>query len=119
MSLPHNIKLTAYSRKLRNHSTLAEVLLWQQLKGRQLLNYKFRRQTPIGKYIVDFFCHELMLTIEIDGSTHIQNEEYDAKRQKVLEGLGIRFLRFNDSQVKKNIEGVLEEIRMWILKNGS
>ena len=77
----------------------------------------FHRQKPIDNYIVDFFCSELLLAIEIDGSTHADKEKYDEKRQERLEGLGVRFLRFYDHEVKENIEGVLEKIAEWIDAN--
>ena len=79
--------------------------------------YKFLRQRPMDDYIVDFFCPELMLAIEIDGSTHVGKENYDKKRQERLEGLEIHFLRFYDSDIKINIEGVLEKIGGWIDAN--
>ena len=111
MALSYNPKLIAYSRQLRSKSTLSEVLLWQSIKGRQLPGYKFRRQKPTGGYIVDFFCPELMLAIEIDGSAHFQKENYDIKRQKRPEKLGIKILRFGDKQIKNNLHGVIAEIK--------
>jgi len=117
MSLIHNVGLKIKSRELRKASTLAEVLLWQRFKGRQLLGYKFRRQTLVGNYIVDFFCYELMLAIEIDGTTHFQKEGYDKQRQSDIEKLGIKFLRFGDTQVKQNLAGVVDEIIEWINKH--
>ena len=62
---------------------------------------------PIDEYIVDFYCHELMLAIEVDGSSHINKHEYDLRRQKKLESLGVRFIRFEDSDVKRNLNEVL------------
>jgi len=79
--------------------------------------YKFSRQKPIGNYIVDFFCNRLRLAIEIDGSTHFDQMEKDEKRQKELEKLDIRFLRFGDTQVKQNMESVILEIKEWINEN--
>ena len=67
----YNKNLKAFSRKLRNNSTLSEVLLWSELKGRKILGYRFTRQKPLGKYIADFYCFELKLVIEIDGESHI------------------------------------------------
>jgi len=77
--------------------------------------FDFDRQKPIDKYIVDFFCNELMLVIEIDGESHNEKNEYDKHRQKRLELLGIRFLRFYDIDIKKNMNGVLSTIENWIL----
>jgi very-short-patch-repair endonuclease len=82
-----------------------------------MLGYDFDRQKPINNYIVDFFCNELMLAIEIDGISHDYKVVEDEMRQSKLESLGIRFLRFNDSDVKENIEGVVTSIRNWILEH--
>ena len=78
------------------------------------MGYDFHRQKPIDEYIVDFFCPALMLAIEIDGVSHIGKEEKDRKRQRQLENLGIRFLRFDDLDVKWDMEGVLRTIKKWI-----
>lgn len=112
----YNPKLKLLARKLRNNSTLAELLLWRALKGKQMLGYDFHRQKPIDNYIVDFFCPKLMLAIEIDGISHDEKIEQDEKRQKKLESLGVRFLRFQDEDVKQNLDGVVEAIQQWILE---
>jgi very-short-patch-repair endonuclease len=78
--------------------------------------YQFMRQKPIGNYIVDFFCSKLKLVIEIDGESHSGKQEYDFKRQKELEALGLSFLRFYDRDVKQNMNGVLQVIDNWIQK---
>jgi release factor glutamine methyltransferase len=106
--IPYNPNLKEFARQLRENSTLSEVLLWKHLKGKQMLNYDFDRQKPIDDYIVDFFCNELMLAIEIDGDTHNYKFEEDITRQKRLENLGIRFLRFTDRDVKQNIEVIAQ-----------
>ena len=116
--LPYNPILKDLARELRNNSTLSEVLLWMHLKGGQMLGHDFDRQKPIDNFIVDFFCNELMLAIEVDGETHNYRMNRDKERQKRLEGLGIWFLRFTDEEVKQNIEGVVEEIERWIRENG-
>ena len=112
--IPYKPKLKEVARKLRKSGTLSEVLLWRYLKGKQVLGYDFDRQKPIDNYIVDFFCNELMLAIEIDGCSHNEKSEEDRIRQAKLESLGIRFLRFHDSDIKKNIQGVLWVIEDWI-----
>ncbi len=76
--------------------------------------YDFHRQKPIGNYIVDFFCKDLMLAIEIDGISHNDKVSKDIERQKQIESFGISFLRFNDLDVKKNIAGVVAAIEKWI-----
>ena len=115
--LPYNPKLKEVARRLRKNGTLSEVLLWRYLKGKQILGCDFDRQKPINNYIVDFFCNELMLAIEIDGCSHNEKSEEDRIRQAKLESLGIRFLRFHDSDIKKNIQGVLWVIEDWIRKH--
>jgi very-short-patch-repair endonuclease len=117
MSLKYNPKLKERAKELRKNSTLSEVLLWNRLKRKQLKGYQFLRQKPIDNYIVDFFCPDLMLAIEIDGSSHHENEEYDKKREEELKNLGINIIRVTDSRVKNNIEGVVWEIEEWIDKN--
>ena len=86
-----NLKLKA--RLLRQNSTLAEILLWKNIKDRAL-GYEFHRQVPIDEFIVDFYCHELSLVIEVDGNTHDYNFINDELRQKKLESLGIMVVRF-------------------------
>ena len=115
--ITYDPKLKDLARQLRKNSTLSEVLLWNYLKGKQMLDYDFDRQKPIDNYIVDFFCNELMLAIEIDGDTHNYKIDKDEFRQKKLEGLGVRFLRFTDEDVKKNIEGVVMAIEDWIRRS--
>ena len=115
--IPYNPNLKERARELRNNSTLAEVLLWNQIKGRKIKGYQFLRQKPLDNFIVDFFCYELMLAIEIDGESHAEKAEYDEARQRRLEALGVRFLRFYDRDVKTNMEGVLQRIYAWIEEN--
>lgn len=115
--LPYNPALKEKARQLRNNSTTSEIKLWKFLKGRQMYGYDFHRQKPLGEYIVDFFCNELMLAIEIDGLSHEGQEEYDKQRQEKLESMGIKFLRFDDDDVFYNIEKVLDEIERWIKSN--
>lgn len=114
--LTYNPKLKSTARMLRKQSTLAEILLWNELKGKQILSCDFHRQKPIGKYIVDFFCPRLMLAIEIDGASHLDRTEEDKKRQGELESLGIRLLRFEDIEVKRDLEAVISTIRDSILE---
>jgi very-short-patch-repair endonuclease len=106
-----------FSRYLRNNSTLSEVLLWNELKAAKMLGYKFNRQKPLGNYIVDFYCKKLSLVIEVDGSSHASEEAFikDAKRQKILEEMGLKFIRVDDSDVKFNISNVLLTIEACIL----
>lgn len=113
--LPYNKKLIPLARELRKNMTPGEVILWQNIRKRAL-GYRFHRQVPIGQFIVDFYCHELMLAIEIDGSSHNHPEVSvnDLERQQKLEKLGVSFLRVDESEVKKEISFVLEIISNWI-----
>lgn len=114
--IPYNLKLKEIARTLRKNSTFGEILLWKKLRNKQLLGYDFHRQKPIDQFIVDFYCSELLLAIEIDGGSHNSDEarEKDDARQKHLELLGVNFLRFNEQDVRKNIDYVLEVIEHWI-----
>ena len=100
-------------RELRNEPTSAEILLWAHLKGRQVLGKKFRRQYSIGKYVIDFFCVECDIGIELDGSLHFAELKVDYERQRTefLESQGVRLLRFENKVVFDNMEAVLETIR--------
>lgn len=115
--IPYNPKLKQLARNLRNNSTKSEVILWTYLKGKQIKGYDFHRQKPIGNYIIDFFCNELMLAIEIDGESHYGNEEIDKIRQQEIEKFGIYFLRFDDNEIFYNLENVIRTIESWIDKH--
>lgn len=115
--LHYNPKLKELARKLRRNSTLSEVLLWKKLKGRQMMGYDFHRQKPIDEYIVDFYCPALKLAIEIDGESHFLRQDEDTRRQKRLENTGVRFIRFDDLEVKFEMESVLKRIKDWIRQN--
>ena len=115
---PYNPKLKELARELRKESTLAEVLLWKYLKGRQLKGYDFHRQKPLYYYIVDFFCPELMLIIEIDGISHEGKIVYDKKRQKFLEEKGFIVLRFTELEIRKRTREVVEQLYDWLDNRG-
>ena len=93
-----------------------EMILWSRLKGRQLLGYKFRRQFSVGSYILDFYCPSLRLAIEIDGESHFNPEakEYDSRRQRFIESLGISVVRFTNTDVRENLDGVLQMLARMI-----
>lgn len=115
--IPYNPRLKQLARKLRKNMTLSEVLLWNELKNKQMLGFDFDRQHPVDNYIVDFYCKKLKLAIEVDGDTHIYRYDYDIERQERLEELGIHFLRFDDLEIKRNMVNVLRVIVNWIEKN--
>ena len=107
--IPYNPKLKEYARVLRKNSTLSEVLIWQKVKGKSL-GVEFHRQVPMLEYIVDFYCHEIMLAIEVDGESHEYRYEYDYHRQGALEKYGVIFLRFTDLEVKKEMFSVMLQL---------
>jgi very-short-patch-repair endonuclease len=106
--------LKELARQLRNNSTLSEVLLWNELKNGKMKGHDFHRQKPVDQYIADFFCFKLKLIIEIDGSSHNQSFKEDDNRQKRLESLGLSVLRFDDVEVKTQMNNVLKTIEYWI-----
>ena len=103
-------EIRSKARQLRREPTNAERLLWQRLRFWQVNGFKFRRQQPLGPYIVDFTCLQTKLIIEIDGGQHMEQAEYDAKRDAWLRDQGFVILRFWNNDVLKNIDGVLEMI---------
>jgi len=100
-----------HAREMRHPQTPAEATLWQQLRNRNL-EFKFRRQHPIERFIIDFYCAEVKLCIEIDGGSHLEQEqqEYDSARTEVLESIGCRVIRFTNSDVRYNINAVAQGI---------
>ena len=90
--------------------TQEEILLWEKLKGKQVLNLRFRRQHPINVYIADFYCHKAKLAIELDGKIHLKSKENDKERTKIIEDFGIKVIRFTNEDVKMNIKNVVSEI---------
>jgi very-short-patch-repair endonuclease len=116
--IPYNPKLTALARKLRNESTETEIFLWLKLKGKQMYDYDFHRQKPIDNYILDFFCYELSLGIEVDGYSHEIVEVYnkDIIKEKRMNELGITILRFSDFEVLRDMENVIRAIEFYILE---
>jgi len=114
--LPYNKNLKQYSQENRNESTLGEILLWEGLKKKQMLGYTFNRQKPLLNYIADFYCKRLSLVIEVDGDSHIGNENYDKIRQVEIEELGLTVLRFDDDYLRQNLNGVLLEVEEWIVE---
>jgi very-short-patch-repair endonuclease len=106
---------STFARQLRSTPTDAEIRLWSRLRRKQLDGFRFRRQQPIGAYVVDFFCPEAKLIIEVDGGQHNVDEAKDEKRTRWLEERGYRVIRFWNNDVLSNTDGVvlavLEELR--------
>ena len=118
---PYNKNLKQASRDLRNNMTDAEKLLWSRLRNKQILGLQFYRQKPILNYIVDFYCPAVNLIIECDGSQHYTDDgvEADRVRDKALAQLGLKVLRFDNRQVLDEIDGVVEVIFSYCLKEST
>jgi len=101
---------TAKAKELRRNSTDAERVLWRQLRAHRLVGYKFRRQQPVGRYIIDFVCFEKQLIIELDGGQHAKQVAYDGERSAWLQSQGFRVLRFWNHEVLQNTEAVMDVI---------
>ncbi len=115
--IPYNPKLKQKARYLRSHSPEAEVILWHYLKGKQMQGYDFQRQKPLLDYIVDFYCAELKLVIELDGYSH-DNENAQNKdnvRDARLKGYDLHILRFSNQNIYKELESVLITIKEYII----
>jgi adenine-specific DNA methylase/very-short-patch-repair endonuclease len=108
-------RMIEIARQLRREQTKSEAILWGALRNRQLEGRKFRRQYPIGKFVVDFYCDSEGLVVEVDGAIHQQQEELDRQRQELLESLGLRFVRLKAEQVETNLANALETIRHQLL----
>lgn len=117
--IPYNRKLIERARYMRNHPTPSERALWQSLKGKQLCGYDFHRQKTLGNFIVDFYCCELFLAVEVDGPIHNYQRDRDRDRQEAIENMGVRFLRFTDRDVLERIDKVVATIVRWIEEHGA
>src|ERR1017187_3112758 len=117
--IPYNSNLKELARKLRNDSTLGEVLLWNELKNKQMYGYDFHRQKPLLNYIVDLYCYGLNLVIEIDGRYHNYEEKYNADilRDQELGKYNLTVLRFTEQEVRKDMVNVLRAIEQHVLEH--
>ncbi|MCF8414713.1 MAG: endonuclease domain-containing protein [Crocinitomicaceae bacterium] len=111
MNNHYNKSLKKFAQELRSETvSKAERYIWKSLLSRKKMGFAFKRQRSIDNFIVDFFCAELKLIIEIDGNSHYRKPEYDYYRQEKLKGLGYTILRFTEGEVIQNIESVYERI---------
>lgn len=106
----YNTTLKDRVREMRKNPTPAELKIWNELLSNRPQNYKFLRQKPIGNYILDFYCSELLLGIEIDGDIHQQNQEYDNQRNDYLTACGIKIARFKNDEVLNSFKKIKSEI---------
>jgi very-short-patch-repair endonuclease len=100
-----------FARSLRKEQTPEEVIVWELLRNRKFMNLKFRRQHDIEGFIVDFYCHDLKLAIEIDGRVHEKQKEYDELRQELIASKGINFIRLTNDEINLDVNILLEKIR--------
>ncbi|MDC8000605.1 DUF559 domain-containing protein [Aequorivita todarodis] len=114
--IPYNKHLKLIARELRKNMTPSEQIMWENIRKKSL-GVEFHRQVPILNYIVDFYCHEIGLALEIDGSIHDNNYLEDAERQGKMEKQGVRFLRFTNDEVLYNLDDVLNTIRNYVEEN--
>ena len=106
--LPYNPKLREHAKSLRNAGMLHEAVFWNQIKSKKLNGFDFDRQKIIGNYIVDFYCAEKSVVIEIDGYSHQTKEKYDTQREIFLQNLGLNIIHLTVTDVLKNMNGVIE-----------
>ena len=106
--IPEDLRI--WAREMRGSMTNAEAMMWQLLRNRRLAGAKFRRQHPLGRYILDFYCDETKLCVELDGSQHMDELAYDKHRDQWIQSQGIQVLRFWNNQVLNETEGVMEVI---------
>ena len=115
-NLGASLNIKAKAKELRKNQTKQEKALWDRLRNRQLSGKHFRRQHPYNIYIIDFYCFESSLAIEIDGEIHLKQKEYDLERTRFLESSGLMVLRFKNEDIEKRIEWVIKEINKFIVK---
>jgi len=99
-----------FARRLRKEQTKAEKIVWELLRNRKFKKYKFRRQHVIEGFVLDFYCHELKLGIEIDGGIHLSRKEYDELRQEVIESKGVYIIRITNNEIKENKRSILKKL---------
>ncbi len=110
--IPYNKNLTKKARENRKNPTVAEKKMWYKiLRNKEFESYKFIRQKPLNNFIVDFYCSELLLVVEIDGDSHVEQIEYDILRTKKLNSYGIEVVRYANLEVINNIEGVYDDLK--------
>jgi very-short-patch-repair endonuclease len=113
--IPDDLK--AYAREMRKRMPTAEQLLWYLIRNRRIAGAKFRRQHTVGRYILDFYCVERKLAVELDGGQHSEQQNYDKQRDAYLKQQGIEVLRFWNNQVLLETEAVLESIYLNLVGN--
>ena len=113
-ALPVRQSHLSFARQLRRQQTDAERLLWSRLRGHRFLSLQFRRQHPLAPYVLDFYCAELALAVELDGGQHADAQAHGQQRTDFLAARGLTVLRFWNNEVMSNLEGVLEQLRGFV-----
>ena len=116
LGLPYNPKLKDRAIELRKAGNLSEVIFWTEVNKNQFYGIDFDRQRVIGNYIVDFYCKQLGLVIEIDGESHNYKIEYDETREAFLKALGLKIVHFDDIDIKRDMDGVLNYLENYIIE---
>ncbi|MDF0487790.1 endonuclease domain-containing protein [Sphingomonas sp. H39-1-10] len=111
MKRPPGEEPLKFQRAARRDMTESEKRLWSAIRNRKLANAKFRKQTWLGEFLVDFYCAEAKLAVEVDGDSHAHQQVYDERRTSWLEAEGFRVIRFSNNEVMTNLEGVADAIR--------
>jgi very-short-patch-repair endonuclease len=114
-----NRELVERARILRNNMTLAEIILWSRLRSKKINGYKFRRQQPIFDYVVDFYCDELKMIIEVDGEIHLLSEKTDSdlKRDKILKINGYHIIHLTNLEIETELDATIKKVRAFIASN--
>jgi very-short-patch-repair endonuclease len=114
-----NRELVRRARVLRSNMTKAEIILWSSLRSKQINGYKFRRQQPLLDYIVDFYCEDLKLIIEVDGEIHFLSEKinYDSKRNNMLKANGYNIIHLSNFEIETEINSTINKIISYISEN--
>lgn len=109
------LELRPLAAKNRLSQTESEKILWYQILSNKILGFKFLRQKPIDRFILDFYCSKLLLAIEVDGESHNEKKYYDLGRDKILSAIGIKTIRYTKDQILNNLEFVFEDIKLNIV----
>ena len=117
LNLPSNSQLKQRARELRKQGILSEVIFWNEVKRKKILDLDFDRQKIIGNYIVDFYIKKLGIVIEIDGVSHNEKLEEDEIRDNYLKSLGLTVIRYSDLDVKHNLDNVIQDLKNQIITN--
>ena len=100
-----------FARRLRKEQTKAEKIIWEQLRKRKFMNFKFRRQHVIEGFVIDFYCSELKLGIEVDGGIHLKRKDYDKLRQEAVESKGISIIRISNQKIAEDKRAIIKKLK--------